>query len=775
MSLNKIQLNAFRGATQNVEIPFDPAKKITMIFGENGTGKSTIIDGLTFLCCQSKGSLDDRAGTKLENVISVGKKQKDVCVTLQTDASNWTAKLSGKNAISVTPENGCPTLRVLRRAQIKELVEAKPSERFNSIRNFVEIPGVERSEQALRDALKRTQDDLAVLTRTYTNAQNTLASLWEKNKGDSESVETWAERISKQNVDDLKKENDAIQKYERLKESLRTATASLKLTVDTEVALQKAYADAKEKQDKEEANALAHATELLDVLQTAKKFISVSPSLKKCPVCEKPLIDEDLGTSLDTRISQLKSLSEAVAAAQKAKKALDDATTREQTQLKGICDALDLFLAHILSPDIPLQFALKISDAFVKTIKDEDAEPPTRLKAAQDVCTIAAAHWAAMELHLTDNQKITGLKDAVDIQLKSLEDNKTKQEETDNLHKHLSKVLEVIVRERKAFVSAVLGEISQEVSRLYEKIHPGESISSIKLLLDDKFKGSLLITGDFEGEKEVLPQAYFSESHLDTLGICIWLALTKKFSASNALVVLDDVLTSVDSSHLSRFILMLDEEMSCFGHVILTTHYRPWRDRYLSHRAPGNKIHFIELKEWNAQWGIIPDSNKPSLSELKNWLEPRKFDRQIVASKAGILLECILDTLALLYGLSMPRKATRDYTLGDLLSAFSVKKRKLLRVEHMDVAGNPLPAIELGLIMDKFDGFAWVRNQVGCHFSPLGQEISNDDVRAFAKQVIEFGETVICADGGDIPRHTKSGSYYESKSGRCRLYPLEMP
>ena len=775
MSLNRIQLNAFRGATQGVDISFDPSKKITMIFGENGTGKSTIIDGLTFLCCQSKGSLDDRAGTKLENVISVGKKAKDVCVTLGADASNWTARLSGKNAIAVTPEKGCPTLRVLRRAQIKELVEAKPSERFNSIRSFVEIPGVERSEQALRDALKRIQDDLTVLTRTYTNAQSNLTSLWEKNKGDSENVEAWAERISKQNVDDLKKENSAIQKYERLKDALRTTTANLQSAIDEENAAQNSYTETKKNQDKEAANALANATELLAVLQSARKFVSAAPSLEKCPVCEKPLIDEDLGASLDTRISLLQSLSEAVAATQKAKKAFDEANSRVGTQFRSVCNALDLLLAHISSPDIPLQLAVKIDEAFVKTIKDESATPQTRLKATQDISTITAAHWAAMELHLTENQKITGLKDSVDIQLKSLTENKTKQEETDALHKHLSKVLEVVVRERKAFVSSVLEEISQEVSRLYEKIHPGESISSIKLLLDDKFKGSLLITGDFEGEKEILPQAYFSESHLDTLGICIWLALTKKFSAANALVVLDDVLTSVDSSHLNRFISMLDEEMSCFGHVILTTHYRPWRDRYLSHRAPGNKIHFIELKEWSAQWGIIPDSNKPCLSELKDWLEPSKFDRQVVAAKAGILLECILDTFALLYGVGMPRRATRDYTLGDFLSALNGKRRKLLRVEHLDAARNPLPAIELAPVLDALDGLTWMRNQVGCHFNLSGQEVSDGDIRSFAKKVIELGEMVICEEGGDIPRHNKSGSFYESKSGKCRLYPLEMP
>ena len=51
MKLQKLELNAFRGATKPFELPFHSSKKLTMVFGENGTGKSTIADAFT---CHAK-------------------------------------------------------------------------------------------------------------------------------------------------------------------------------------------------------------------------------------------------------------------------------------------------------------------------------------------------------------------------------------------------------------------------------------------------------------------------------------------------------------------------------------------------------------------------------------------------------------------------------------------------------------------------------------------------------------------------------------------------
>lgn len=398
-----------------------------------------------------------------------------------------------------------------------------------------------------------------------------------------------------------------------------------------------------------------------------------------------------------------------------------------------------------------------------------------RLQSANKLSTALDNKLTAVKTSSAENQKNAALKNSVNVFLDDLQSKTNDIQLNTTLSGRLFSTLKVVERERKKFVENVFNEISQEISQLYERIHPGESIADISLILDNKKRGSLDLSGKFHSESDVPPQAYFSESHLDTLGICIWLAFTKKFAPDKSLLILDDVLTSVDSAHLDRVIHLIDEETEHFCQVILTTHYRPWRDRYRYAQVKNKNIHYIELKEWALERGILIDNNVPMLSELEQCLQPAKFDRQKVASQSGIFLEFLLDHLALKYQVSLPRKASQDYTLGELLNAFNSKKRGLLSIDRVDDKGVVIKSIPLQLSLDKLDTFVWIRNQVGCHFTLNGQEVSDTDVRKFGQAVFDFADAIICKHGGDLPTRGKSGGYWESKAGRSRLYPLEMP
>ena len=61
VKVSKISMQGFRGATAPVEIPLDTEKPVIMVFGENGTGKSTIADAFDFVCNCGLGSLEDRS------------------------------------------------------------------------------------------------------------------------------------------------------------------------------------------------------------------------------------------------------------------------------------------------------------------------------------------------------------------------------------------------------------------------------------------------------------------------------------------------------------------------------------------------------------------------------------------------------------------------------------------------------------------------------------------------------------------------------------------
>lgn len=122
---------------------------------------------------------------------------------------------------------------------------------------------------------------------------------------------------------------------------------------------------------------------------------------------------------------------------------------------------------------------------------------------------------------------------------------------------------------------------------------------------------------NFHTEEGITPQSVYSESHLDTLGICIFLALAKKYSTGDTILVLDDVVMSVDDKHLDRFIDLLHDEEKHFGQIIITTHYRPWRERYRNNRAPAGNVQFMELRNWTKENGIRVFNSKIILAELK--------------------------------------------------------------------------------------------------------------------------------------------------------------
>jgi len=154
------------------------------------------------------------------------------------------------------------------------------------------------------------------------------------------------------------------------------------------------------------------------------------------------------------------------------------------------------------------------------------------------------------------------------------------RQDLDVLMPRLKRALEVVESERKKYADKILHDIADDVSRLYEKVHPGEGLNKISLDLDPVRRASLEIAADFQGQQGAPPQAYFSDSHLDTLGLCVFLALARRETPGEAILVLDDVLGSMDEPHVERLIEMLYEKAGKFRQSIITTHYRPWREKF---------------------------------------------------------------------------------------------------------------------------------------------------------------------------------------------------
>jgi hypothetical protein len=360
--------------------------------------------------------------------------------------------------------------------------------------------------------------------------------------------------------------------------------------------------------------------------------------------------------------------------------------------------------------------------------------------------------------------------------LKTYDENREIPASTEDLIPRLERALTVVREERKAFTDSILSRIALEVGRLYEIVHPGEGLDKISLQLDPKKRASLDVEANFLG-KQVEPQAYFSESHLDTLGLCIFLALAKMENAAETILVIDDVLASVDEPHVDRLIGMLSEEARNFRHCIITTHYRPWREKYRWGWLKNGQCHFVELGAWSKTSGLQTARSLAEVDRLGNLLKQTPTDPQAACGKAGVVLEAILDFLTLTYQCKVPRKPGDLLTLGDLLPNVSKKLRAALRVEVQvkDAQGKTnFEEHRLGGILDKLGEIAQARNVFGAHFNRLSMELPEGDAIRFSTMVHELAVILIDGDAG-WPRSDKSGSYWATAGETRRLHPFKEP
>lgn len=764
--LKKLTTEHLRGSVVPFSLPFEKGKKLTVVYGENGTGKSTICDAFEFLGKGKVGSLENRGlGKTAKYWHSVGKKPADVAVTLEyTDSSSCRAVFVKSDVVAI-PAADRPRIEVLRRSQILSLVEASPGDRYNAIRRFIDVSGVETSEASLRDLvrdLKRNRD--VAVARVQENLDS-IGQFWESAGKPGPGRLAWANAESQRDPNEANAEVAALALVQTAYARLAECPPCLPSAQKAAVAADEAASAAQLKAQRCVQSIAADAAEVMAVLESARAYLGKHPVPTACPLCESTAKVDGLAQRITARLASFNALQTAQAEIKAAVAAQQSA----QKQLESLRQAA---IARARSFE-----QARGGFAWSGDIKMPGAPAP------EDIAGLAAwlatsAHlpkeWKAAETARQDKKQfIAALKQA----LKTYSDNVAAQKDIDVLLPKLNRALEIVEEERRLFSDGILAKIATEVGRIYEIVHPGEGLNKISLALDPDKRASLAMGASFCGESGAPPQAYFSDSHLDTLGLCVFLALAALDAPEDTILVLDDVLASVDEPHVERLIEMLYSEAITFRHCVITTHYRPWKQKLRWGWLKNGQCQFIELSKWTNQEGLTLIRSVPDVERLRALMTETPPDPQLVCAKAGVILEAALDFLTQIYECSVPRRPGGLYTLGDLLQSVDKKLRNALHVEVLliDSAGTAsYQTKSLTAILDELIRIAQVRNVFGCHFNALSFELLDSDALGFGLKVLELIETLADPDAG-WPRNSKSGKYWANSGETRRLHPLQKP
>jgi hypothetical protein len=270
--------------------------------------------------------------------------------------------------------------------------------------------------------------------------------------------------------------------------------------------------------------------------------------------------------------------------------------------------------------------------------------------------------------------------------------------------------------------------------------------------------GSLTMTGTFYGN-EADPRGFYSEGHVDSAGLCLFLAIRRLHHTLHpelALLVLDDVMHSVDGEHRRATADLIFEQ---FGdhQIMITTHDPIWFEQLkIAARAKKRTLRAYKIVDWSVKTGPVWGDHRSDVQWLcsPDAKTSQPADRVI---RAGRLLEEMGQILCEGLGATVTYRRDGRYTLDPLWTAFFSRAQK-----HPPFAA---AAQQEGDCLNKIDQLRVYRNWIGAHANEWAMGMTAREADEFVDAVLTLQRLVFCEScGGFVQRN---GSINGLWSCRC--------
>lgn len=801
--IQRLDLRGFRGVHTQTSLLFDG--RSVLLFGENGTGKSSFVDAIEKLFTGRVSTLDgraqgissDRHGPHIHNGANT------TSIAVRFNDSRTTTFVLGSRPNGLPSEireyltAASENLYILRRLQVLEFIESQPRERYAKLRPFLPLTEVEAVENALRQARERAdaeaqkarQDSERIINqiRRELGLPTSLLAPSEKEvvAALSEALVKVGQRPIGQ-IRDLESArgnlDQALAPFGDLGRQSQISNVARVLAQFSELFVSPNLTDLvnslQEFQDREAREARVFYE---TVLEQGIRWIQ-EEKRETCPLCQSPIKTDVLAAQVQARLEEMRDI---VQLRRRTQEAVDQArqTIRSGQELlvrlnrevnlmtsedKDSCQAIVRELQDTvkvtwesLTGDLRELKVEQIKTAFSLVGKDSSLQKRIAAERArlEQILNALPSPESAQRILSTRNL-ILRVKDL----WTDLEKADSQTAELANRATVASRLHENAQTARKEEVQGIYDELSDDINTIYTKLHPDESHGGVRLEVRDVGQGSATLKASFYERQDEDPRGYYSDAHLDTLGISIFLALRRwhrKQRPTFDLLVLDDVLTSVDTAHAVRLSELLLQEFKDYQ-ILLTTHDRIWfehmRDIQARCRVANNFINKI-IHKWTIDEG-------PDLREPED--ERKEIDHLIsegsgkeIAVMAGRLLEHILQEMRYSLRLSVEAKRGEQYEIGDLWPAFYATVKKVYPGLY-DRARATLDALDV----------RWpVRNWIGAHHNHWAQNVSRSTAIDFARAVSDLYDLVFC---GSCRRFiSPSATPLGQLSCRCgeKIYP----
>ena len=302
------------------------------------------------------------------------------------------------------------------------------------------------------------------------------------------------------------------------------------------------------------------------------------------------------------------------------------------------------------------------------------------------------------------------------LRFESYFNSKKKSEHANHIEQHAINIYKLFCEVVDGKLDSLYETVNEDFCKFYRFVNIGDEDEFNAKFISNA--GSLDLKVDFYDRGLFPPGAYHSEGHQDMMGLCLYLALIKQVHSNNpSLILLDDVLMSIDANHRRRVSKMLNK---FFGKTqfVITTHDRVWVTKMQNENLIDGKNTF-RFYGWNVQKGAsikVSGDIWTQIDEKINESDIEPAAQMLRRYLEGLFLNLVEDLRApIIY------HANDQYVFGELFDSAHPKLKKHYK-KALDSANSWRKADQIKIIetriknleenVDNCKSEQWVINKV---------------------------------------------------------------
>ena len=587
IKIKNITISGIRGIRDKISLPLN--EKSILLYGDNGTGKSSISDAIEWFY---KDKVSHLSGSEIDLkdalrnsylketdttsiAISYKRNAIDTTKNLFNKRGKLTSEISNSSDDFQKYYSASQNENLLLRYQfLRGFIDKTKGEKQEHLSNIIGFSEVNKTKDVLRKSFNSIISEIKTqnFEAQINNEKQTLiakigAAVSQENKlfeKINEVIEPLKTGITVNSIEDIdkilnhiKKPANTIQLTElQFLENTNKALSILKgeiLFIDGEY--QKYFS---------EFNKIAEdiqsimQTFLAELLKTGETVITKKYHKEdNCPLCLQEKNHEELKTDIQRRLNEIEESSKKKVAFDSAKNSVSKIIAERLNRLelienvsllneqenenikKAISNLNTKLTEYQKSADEKVTSGNKLPANNILLLTEDDFKIQDQIVTRIEAIQTALINDKSTELYAN----ISAAKDAF-LKIKRFEKDKGKLEHQKN---SLELIYNEFVKRQKEGLENFINTFSSHINDFYQYMNPDEQFHEIRIVTigeEDELNG-ITIEYKYNDVWVSPPQKYFSESHLNCFGISFFLASVIAFNKENKFIVLDDVISSL--------------------------------------------------------------------------------------------------------------------------------------------------------------------------------------------------------------------------------------